>query len=97
MIYFCCFAWKLYLFSFIVRWYVQLPTQQAHQYHEMEETCLPPSPIAFAVPSSEEEDDTVGDENGILPSRLHPQVADKIKELVLQGIEQVYAVRKQLR
>ncbi|XP_066492585.1 calcium-responsive transcription factor isoform X2 [Tiliqua scincoides] len=79
------------------RWYVQLPTQQAHQYHEMEEACLPPSPIPFSVPSPEEEDDTVRDENCILPSRLHPQVADKIKELVLQGIEQVYAVRKQLR
>ncbi|KAJ6665264.1 hypothetical protein lerEdw1_004313 [Lerista edwardsae] len=79
------------------RWYVQLPTQQAHQYHEMEETCLPPSPVPFSVPSPEEEDDAVRDENDILPSRLHPQVADKIKELVLQGTEQVYAVRKQLR
>ncbi|XP_053136801.1 calcium-responsive transcription factor isoform X2 [Hemicordylus capensis] len=81
----------------VLRWYVQLPTQQAHQYHEMEETCLPPSPpsVPFSVPSPEEVDDTV--ENCILPSRLHPQVADKIRELVSQGTEQVYAVRKQLR
>nr|XP_006130566.1 calcium-responsive transcription factor isoform X1 [Pelodiscus sinensis] len=80
----------------VLRWYVQLPTQQAHQYHEME-TCLPPSPSAFPISSPEEEEDVLRDENCTLPSRLHPQVADKIRELVTQGIEQVYAVRKQLR
>ncbi|XP_020440603.1 calcium-responsive transcription factor isoform X1 [Corvus cornix cornix] len=80
----------------VLRWYVQLPTQQAHQYHEMEISCLPPSPSHFSV-SSEEEEEVVRDENSTLPSRLHPQVADKIRELVSQGIEQVYAVRKQLR
>ncbi|XP_054827739.1 calcium-responsive transcription factor [Eublepharis macularius] len=79
----------------VFRWYVQLPTKQAHQYHEMEEVCLPLSP--FPVPSPEEDDNAVGDENCILPSRLHPQVAEKIRELVSQGIQQVYAVRKQLR
>ncbi|XP_017690014.1 PREDICTED: calcium-responsive transcription factor isoform X1 [Lepidothrix coronata] len=81
----------------ILRWYVQLPTQQAHQYHEMETSCLPPSPSHFPVSSPEEEEEVVRDENCALPSRLHPQVADKIRELVSQGIEQVYAVRKQLR
>nr|XP_056717430.1 calcium-responsive transcription factor [Euleptes europaea] len=79
----------------VLRWYVQLPSQQAHQYHDMEELCLPLSP--FSVPSPEEDDDTARDENCVLPSRLHPQVADKIRELVSQGIQQVYAVRKQLR
>ncbi|XP_074857152.1 calcium-responsive transcription factor isoform X2 [Carettochelys insculpta] len=87
---------QLYKATCPARWYVQLPTQQAHQYHEME-TCLPLSPSAFPVPSPEEEEDAVRDENCTLPSRLHPQVADKIRELVSQGIEQVYAVRKQLR
>ncbi|NXA65523.1 CARTF factor, partial [Mohoua ochrocephala] len=81
----------------VLRWYVQLPTQQAHQYHEMETSCLPPSPSHFSVSSPEEEEEVVRDENSTLPSRLHPQVADKIRELVSQGIEQVYAVRKQLR
>ncbi|NWJ00241.1 CARTF factor, partial [Crypturellus undulatus] len=79
----------------VLRWYVQLPTQQAHQYHEMETSCLPPSHSHFPMPSPEEE--VVREENCALPSRLHPQVADKIRELVSQGIEQVYAVRKQLR
>ncbi|XP_075287287.1 calcium-responsive transcription factor isoform X5 [Opisthocomus hoazin] len=79
----------------VLRWYIQLPTQQAHQYHEMETSCLPSSPSHFSLSSPEEE--VVRDENCTLPSRLHPQVADKIRELVSQGIEQVYAVRKQLR
>ncbi|NXX81797.1 CARTF factor, partial [Urocolius indicus] len=77
----------------VLRWYVQLPTQQAHQYHEMETSCLPSS----ASSSPEEVEEVARDENCTLPSRLHPQVADKIRELVSQGIEQVYAVRKQLR
>ncbi|NXL57811.1 CARTF factor, partial [Chordeiles acutipennis] len=81
----------------VLRWYVQLPTQQAHQYHEMEASCLPSSPSHFSVSSPEEEEEVVRNENCTLPSRLHPQVADKIRELVSQGIEQVYAVRKQLR
>ncbi|RMC18453.1 hypothetical protein DUI87_04342 [Hirundo rustica rustica] len=81
----------------VLRWYVQLPTQQAHQYHEMEASCLPPSPSHLSVSSPEEEEEVIRDENSTLPSRLHPQVADKIRELVSQGIEQVYAVRKQLR
>uniref|UniRef100_A0A8B9CG18 Calcium responsive transcription factor n=1 Tax=Anser brachyrhynchus TaxID=132585 RepID=A0A8B9CG18_9AVES len=81
----------------VLRWYVQLPTQQAHQYHEMETSYLPSSPSHFSASSPEEEEEVARDENCTLPSRLHPQVADKIRELVSQGIEQVYAVRKQLR
>ncbi|NXD21696.1 CARTF factor, partial [Spelaeornis formosus] len=81
----------------VLRWYIQLPTQQAHQYHEMETSCLPPSPSHLSLSSPEEEEEVIRDENSTLPSRLHPQVADKIRELVSQGIEQVYAVRKQLR
>uniref|UniRef100_A0A8C6RZX9 Calcium response factor n=1 Tax=Nannospalax galili TaxID=1026970 RepID=A0A8C6RZX9_NANGA len=81
----------------VLWWYVQLPTQQAHQYHELETPCLPLSPSPFPTSSLEEEETVVRDENCALPSRLHPQVAHKIQELVLQGIEQVYAVRKQLR
>ncbi|XP_040331834.1 LOW QUALITY PROTEIN: calcium-responsive transcription factor [Herpailurus yagouaroundi] len=81
----------------VLRWYVQLPTKQAHQYHELETSCLALSPSPFPVPSLEEEETAIRDENCTLPSRLHPQVAHKIQELVSQGIEQVYAVRKQLR
>ncbi|XP_066045805.1 calcium-responsive transcription factor isoform X2 [Chamaea fasciata] len=88
---------QLYKATCPARWYVQLPTQQAHQYHEMETSCLPPSPSHLSMSAPEEEEEVIRDENNTLPSRLHPQVADKIRELVSQGIEQVYAVRKQLR
>nr|XP_021411053.1 calcium-responsive transcription factor isoform X3 [Lonchura striata domestica] len=89
---------QLYKATCPARWYVQLPTQQAHQYHEMETSCLPASPSHLSMSSpEEEEEEVIRDENSTLPSRLHPQVADKIRELVSQGVEQVYAVRKQLR
>ncbi|XP_076406436.1 calcium-responsive transcription factor isoform X9 [Peromyscus maniculatus bairdii] len=81
----------------VLRWYVQLPTQQAHQYHELETRGLPLSPAPFPVSAPEEEETVVRDENCALPSRLHPQVAHKIQELVSQGVGHVYAVRKQLR
>ncbi|XP_055472561.1 calcium-responsive transcription factor [Psammomys obesus] len=81
----------------VLRWYVQLPTQQAHQYHELETPGLPLSPSPFPMTSLEEEETVIRDENCALPSRLHPQVAHKIQELVSQGVGQVYAVRKQLR
>ncbi|XP_006245036.1 calcium-responsive transcription factor isoform X5 [Rattus norvegicus] len=81
----------------VLRWYVQLPTQQAHQYHEPETPGVPLSPSPFPMSPLEEEEAIIRDENCVLPSRLHPQVAHKIQELVSQGVGQVYAVRKQLR
>ncbi|XP_007904077.1 calcium-responsive transcription factor isoform X2 [Callorhinchus milii] len=83
----------------VVRWYVQLPTPQAHQYHDQEGVYLqpppPPSPPPFVA--VEEEDIGAVDENDTLSSRLHPRVSEKIRELVAQGLDQVYTVRKQLR
>ncbi|XP_059134648.1 calcium-responsive transcription factor isoform X4 [Peromyscus eremicus] len=87
----------LYKATCPARWYVQLPTQQAHQYHELETRGLPLSLAPFPVSAPEEEETVVRDENCALPSRLHPQVAHKIQELVSQGVGHVYAVRKQLR
>ncbi|XP_075036249.1 calcium-responsive transcription factor isoform X1 [Mixophyes fleayi] len=80
----------------ILRWYVQLPDQEAHQYHNLDVGCFSPSPAPFQ-PSTEEEEEMLCDENSAQPSRLHPCVADKIRDLVAQGIDEVYAVRKQLR
>ncbi|XP_040295593.1 calcium-responsive transcription factor [Bufo bufo] len=80
----------------VLRWYVQLPDQEAHQYHNLDPGCFSSSPTS-CQPPNEEEEEMICEENSALSSRLHPSVADKIRELVSQGIDEVYAVRKQLR
>ncbi|KAM3917332.1 calcium-responsive transcription factor [Leptodactylus fuscus] len=80
----------------VLRWYVQLPDQEAHQYHNLDSGCFSSSPTSFQ-PLNEEEEEITGEENSALSSRLHPCVAEKIRELVAKGFEEVYAVRKQLR
>ncbi|XP_073502545.1 calcium-responsive transcription factor [Phyllobates terribilis] len=79
----------------VLRWYVQLPDQEAHQYHNLDAGCFSSSPSPFQPPS-EEDDEMICDDSG-LSSRLHPCVAEKIRELVARGVDEVYAVRKQLR
>ncbi|XP_048049251.1 calcium-responsive transcription factor isoform X2 [Megalobrama amblycephala] len=94
----------------VVRYYIQLPTEKAHLYHDVDTANLPPLPeqICFAEEEQNEEEETeeLGSESmqdvmmedgASLPSRLHPLVAEKICELVAQGHSQVYTVRKQLR
>lgn len=96
--------------AFINRYYIQLPTEKAHLYHDVETANLPPlsEQINFAEEQHNGENNT--EEEGIdvmqdiqmedgtyVPSRLHPLVAEKICELVAQGHNQVYTVRKQLR
>ncbi|XP_063285911.1 calcium-responsive transcription factor isoform X1 [Pelobates fuscus] len=80
----------------VLRWYVQLPDQDAHEYHHLETGCFSPSPNSFQNPA-EEEEDFLCEENSVQPSRLHSRVAEKIRELVASGIYEVYSVRKQLR
>uniref|UniRef100_A0AAZ3Q917 Calcium-responsive transcription factor n=1 Tax=Oncorhynchus tshawytscha TaxID=74940 RepID=A0AAZ3Q917_ONCTS len=92
----------------VLRYYLQLPTQKAHLYHDMEALLLPPPPDLLFLPMEEEvkqeEEEERGcvcdegaEDGGTMPSRLHPRVAEKIRELVEQGYHQVYQVRKQLR
>ncbi|XP_045563758.1 LOW QUALITY PROTEIN: calcium-responsive transcription factor-like [Salmo salar] len=94
----------------VLRYYMQLPTQKAHLYHDMEALLLPPPPDLLFLPmeeevkqeeeeevKQEEEEEQDDDDGGIMPSRLNPRVAEKIRELVEQGYHQVYQVRKQLR
>ncbi|XP_036815401.1 calcium-responsive transcription factor [Oncorhynchus mykiss] len=93
----------------VLRYYMQLPTQKAHLYHDMEALLLPPPPDLLFLPmeeevKQEEEEEERGcvcdegaEDGGTMPSRLHPRVAEKIRELVEQGYHQVYQVRKQLR
>ncbi|XP_051998954.1 calcium-responsive transcription factor [Xyrauchen texanus] len=89
----------------VVRYYIQLPTEKAHLYHDVDTASLPPLPeqICFAEEQQNEEEETEEvediqmEDDSSVPSRLHPLVADKIWELVAQGHSQVYTVRKQLR
>ncbi|MGH0167611.1 UNVERIFIED_CONTAM: hypothetical protein FKN15_052855 [Acipenser sinensis] len=86
----------------VLRYYVQLPTQKAHQYHDLETAYFPPpTQLPLPVPEEEEleeeEEEAPGEDTSCVPSRLHPRVAEKICELVSQGYDQVYMVRKQLR
>lgn len=94
--------------SYLHRYYVQLPTQKAHLYHDMEAPPLPPPPLPLppseedgegllGLEEEEEEEEGSLDDGSCMPSRLHPLVAEKIKQLVAQGHSQVYTVRKQLR
>lgn len=64
------------------RFYIQLPTEDAHEFHAE----LPAEPVPVVNP----EPDT-------LKERLDPRVRQKIRELVAAGECNVYAVRKQLR
>ncbi|XP_018585208.2 calcium-responsive transcription factor isoform X2 [Scleropages formosus] len=94
----------------VLRYYVQLPTQKAHLYHDVDPPLLPPSPVQLPLPNKEEllenkndrmaregVDTEQAEDGSCVPSRLHPRVAEKICELVAQGHSQVYTVRKQLR
>ncbi|KAM4608730.1 calcium-responsive transcription factor-like [Polymixia lowei] len=86
-----------------LRYYMQLPTEKAHLYHDVD-TPIPPPPPDLPPPLQEQQEEeeeggeeAVMEDGSLIPSRLHPRVAERIKELVAQGHQQVYSVRKQLR
>lgn len=68
------------------RYYVQLPTEKAHEFHEMMPIVItPPAPIETEADSEQQ------------THRLDPRVAQKIRDIIASGETRVYAVRKQLR
>ena len=90
------------------RYYVQLPVQQAHEFHDEKPTSTPPPNLILndyqpvpVLPVVQEPELKVGvkpegdEEKG--PGRLHPQVISKIRELVAGGEVRVYAIRRLLR
>uniref|UniRef100_A0A671UGC9 Calcium responsive transcription factor n=1 Tax=Sparus aurata TaxID=8175 RepID=A0A671UGC9_SPAAU len=86
----------------VVRFYLQLPTERAHLYHTVDTPPIPPPPPDLPPPHTqpeeeEEEEEEAGEQDRVIPSRLHPQVAERIRQLVAAGHHQVYTVRKQLR
>lgn len=72
------------------RYYVQLPTEKAHEFHDM--SSIPVVQPVVPVHTVEPEVDT-----DQITHRLDPRVAQKIRDLVASGETRVYAIRKQLR
>ncbi|XP_040004202.1 calcium-responsive transcription factor-like isoform X2 [Xiphias gladius] len=87
----------------VIRFYLQLPTEKAHLYHTVDAPLIPPPPLDLPPSTSrseEEEEETTEEtvqQDELIPSRLHPRVAERIRHLVAAGHHQVYTVRKQLR
>ncbi|KAL5010254.1 hypothetical protein ScPMuIL_012559 [Solemya velum] len=67
------------------RYYVQLPTEKAHEFHD-------------TVPNNTPQPSIIIEQNNcLLAERLHPDVSSKIRSLVASGETRTYAIRKQLR
>jgi len=69
------------------RYYVQLPTEKAHEFHEMMPVVAPTPPAPIETEADLEQQ----------THRLDPRVAQKIRDVIASGETRVYAVRKQLR
>ncbi|KAL5010994.1 hypothetical protein ScPMuIL_013299 [Solemya velum] len=66
-------------------YYVQLPTEKAHEFHD-------------TVPNNTPQPSIIIEQNNcLLAERLHPDVSSKIRSLVAPGETRMYAIRKQLR
>lgn len=75
-------------YFFSVRYYVQLPTENAHQFH---------GEMPYELSSSPQHESEGLSNDGSSSSQLDPRVHNKIRSLVAAGETRVYAIRKQLR
>ncbi|XP_041352551.1 calcium-responsive transcription factor-like [Gigantopelta aegis] len=73
------------------RFYIQLPTEKAHEFHD--EQATPAAAPPKYTPNSEVEKEEIDASS----RRLHPQVVQKIRDLVSGGETRVYHIRRQLR
>ncbi|KAK3096922.1 hypothetical protein FSP39_004786 [Pinctada imbricata] len=69
------------------RFYVQLPTEKAHEFHA----------DAMASTSGNDEVPEFTEKTTESKQRLDPRVASKIRDIVASGETQIYSVRKKLR
>ncbi|XP_022238317.1 calcium-responsive transcription factor-like [Limulus polyphemus] len=76
------------------RWYVQLPTEKAHEFHDRLPTGNGSSPNKQHHNIRAVKDNIT--KNSCL-SRIHPTLVTKIRELVANGETKVLTIRKQLR
>ena len=73
------------------RYYLQLPTEAAHEYHMLNASNPQTQNIPFEGPSS------TMTEKESLSKGMDPRVAHKIRELVAGGKSRLYDIRKELR
>ena len=75
-------------FVVFCRFYVQLPTETSHEFHDQ---------MVAELEALENNQDIPTSVVTQPRSRLHPKVADKVRELVAGGETRLYAIRKFLR
>ena len=82
------------------RYYVQLPTEKAHDYHEeLASKYSSAEPTVTIPPVMEEVPGTAGAHGSETANetRIHPAVLEKIRQMVAAGERKLYTIRKQLR
>lgn len=83
--------WSIHVY----RYYVQLPTEKAHEFHDEDHRNVDKKPeFRLDVIGGDVVNNSDFIESDV---RLHPKVVHKIRGLVAGGETRVYAVRKQLR
>ncbi|XP_005110820.1 calcium-responsive transcription factor [Aplysia californica] len=76
------------------RYYVQLPTDKAHDYHEESPNALKQETVVSPPVIDEQTPPVV---EGLTDTRIHPAVLEKIRQMVAAGETKLYTIRKQLR
>lgn len=81
------------------RWYVQLPTAKAHEFHlvDADSNDFPESDAPQKLEEPTVAAMVMEKESSNLISRMHPRLVEKINELVQKRETRVYTIRKQLR
>ena len=83
-------------FAFSVRWYVQLPTEKAHEFHSGEVAAGVVTSNTSVI-ASNTSSVSVSNTPSTSSSRLNPAVVNKIRSLVAAGETRLYRIRKTLR
>lgn len=78
---------KPLLFCIQFSFYVQLPTEAAHEFHDEDNNDIPVMSTEMKAAS----------DNNEVQHRLHPDVAKKIRDLVSDGETRQFVIRNLLR
>lgn len=79
------------------RYYVQLPTEKAHDYHEEGGSSKTDSSASILEETSLDQRQQPLSQERVGEARIHPAVLEKIRQLVASGETKLYTIRRQLR